>query len=154
MKSLIVYVSKTGNTKKVAEAIARGTGCEIEEASSHPDLSGYDLIGFGSGVYYSKPADELVMCIREIKTSRQKAFVFGTYGARGESTVENLKRLLSDKGIEMVGEFTTPGLDKYGLLKLIGGIKKLRPNSNDLKDALEFGRRLATGKWPLGSLER
>lgn len=142
MKSLIVYVSKTGNTKKVAEAIARGLGCEAKEVSSHPDLSGCHLVGFGSGVYYSRPAEELAAFIREINTTRLKAFVFVTYGGRWQSTVENLKRLLSEKGIEIVGEFKAPGLDKYGPLKLVGGIKKGRPNANDLKEAEEFGRSL------------
>lgn len=144
MKSVIVYASKTGNTKKVAEAIAFGIGCEAKDVSSHPELSDYDLIGFGSGVYYSKPADELADFIREIKTSKQKAFVFVTYGSRWQSTVENLKRSLSNKGIQVVGEFKTPGFDNYGPLKLIGGIKKGRPNANDLKEAEEFGKSLAT----------
>ncbi len=58
MKSIIVYFSQTGNTKKIAEAIHKGMSqmsqlvekcdiCRLNEIDTG-DLIGYDLIGVGS----------------------------------------------------------------------------------------------------------
>jgi len=58
MKSVIIYYSQTGNTRKVARAIHRGMGqlvdqCDffsVREAESL-DLGQYDLIGLGSPIW-------------------------------------------------------------------------------------------------------
>jgi flavodoxin len=142
LKPLVVYVSKTGNTKKVAESIARGLNCEAKDVTGHPDLVGHDLIGLGSGVYFSNPAKELKDFISEINPMNQKTFVFVTYGSRWRSTVESLKKMLSERGFEVIGDFKPRGLDKYGPLKIIGGINKGRPNEKDLKEAEEFAKSL------------
>jgi len=55
MKSLIVCVSKShGNTRRVADRMAEVLDAEVVEPESvDPEaLRGYDLVGFGSGVYY------------------------------------------------------------------------------------------------------
>ena len=49
MKLAVCYSSATGNTKMLAEAIAKALHCETSlfEAKKQPDLSGYDLIFAG-----------------------------------------------------------------------------------------------------------
>ena len=57
MKTAIVYYSAHhGNTKKVLDAIAGKFEVTPIDAVKAPDadLTGYDLIGFASGIYYSK----------------------------------------------------------------------------------------------------
>ena len=57
MKAAIIYASvHHENTKKVVEAIARENEADLIDATrvKEKDLSGYDLIGFASGVYYGK----------------------------------------------------------------------------------------------------
>lgn len=57
MKTAIVYYSKHhGNTKKLIDAIAAGQDVTTIDASEvkTADLSEFDLIGFASGIYYSK----------------------------------------------------------------------------------------------------
>ena len=57
MKTAIVYYSEHhGNTKKLLDAIAKQGDVTLIEASGGPqtDLSEYELIGFASGIYYSK----------------------------------------------------------------------------------------------------
>lgn len=59
-KVLIVYYSRTGNTKQMAEYIAEGTriaGCETElkkisTIKSEKDLQGYDAYLFGCPTYH------------------------------------------------------------------------------------------------------
>lgn len=58
MKILIVYTSReSGNTKKVAEALAArfGTECELYDVAYAPAPDRYDFIAFGFGVYHSFP---------------------------------------------------------------------------------------------------
>ena len=57
MKAAIIYASvHHENTKKVVEAIAGENAVDLIDATKEKerDLSGYDLIGFASGVYYGK----------------------------------------------------------------------------------------------------
>lgn len=54
MKTILIYYSKHhGNTRKLAEAIAAAEDVTLLDASSsaEADLSGYDRIGFASGIY-------------------------------------------------------------------------------------------------------
>ena len=54
MKTAIVYYSKHhGNTKKLLDAIAEKHPVTLIDVTKQPDadLSGYDRVGFASGIY-------------------------------------------------------------------------------------------------------
>ena len=56
MKALVVYSSRTGNTRKIAEAIAAVLpGCEIHPVESAPAPEGYDLVAVGYWVDKGMP---------------------------------------------------------------------------------------------------
>ena len=58
MKILIAYTSReSGNTKKVAEALAAhfGAECELYDVADAPPPDRYDFIALGFGVYHSFP---------------------------------------------------------------------------------------------------
>jgi len=66
MKILVGYYSRTGNTKKMAEAIAKGikevgVACEVKEISevSVDELLNYEGLVFGSPTYYGLMAAEM-----------------------------------------------------------------------------------------------
>ena len=63
MKVLITYNSiHRGNTEKIAKAMASAIDAELikyDEVDEYSILD-YDLIGFGSGIYYGKPNKELI----------------------------------------------------------------------------------------------
>ena len=64
MSTCIIYYSKHhGNTKKLLDAI-KGTDPEvvlIDSTEKHEvDLTGYDRIGFASGIYYTKFAEQVL----------------------------------------------------------------------------------------------
>ena len=55
MRTAIVYVSvHHGNTKKVVQAMAAELSADLIDLTveKEADLSGYELIGFASGVFY------------------------------------------------------------------------------------------------------
>ena len=57
MRTMIVYASTHhGNTQKVVEAIAKECDVELVDATKvhEKDLREYDLIGFASGIFFTK----------------------------------------------------------------------------------------------------
>ena len=62
MKGIIIYESKHhGNTKKLVDAIAKKYGMETVNAVDNIeiDFSKYDLIGFASGIDFSRFYDNV-----------------------------------------------------------------------------------------------
>ena len=61
IKSIVIYYSQTGNTKKIAQAIHAGMSqleeqCDIARLKDIDprNLAGYDLIGLGSPVIHAR----------------------------------------------------------------------------------------------------
>jgi flavodoxin len=150
MKSLIIYISvHHGNTEKIAKAMANtldATLLEVKQANASM-LEQYDLIGFGSGIYFGKHHESLLDFVDKLPVLRnKKAFIFSTSGLRKIWLVHNfdkpLKGKLQRKGFDIIGEFSCRGLDTYRATVLVGGINKGRPNAKDLKQAENFARGL------------
>lgn len=110
------------------------------------NLDGYDLVGFGSGIYMWKHHKSLFNLVEKLTHKKgRKAFIFSTSGGGkvlGKGAHWRLRKPLEKKGFEISGEFNCKGLDTFGPLKLIGGVNKGRPNKGDLKNARDFAKRL------------
>jgi len=150
MKTLIIYVSiHHGNTEKVAKVMANildAVLSDVKQANAGM-LEQYDLIGFGSGIYFGKHHNSLLDFVDRLSMLRnKKAFIFSTSGLRKIPFIHNfdkpLKEKLQRKGLDIVGEFSCRGLDTYRATKLVGGINKGRPNAEDLRQVEAFARGL------------
>jgi flavodoxin len=141
---MIIYKSyHHGNTKKVAEAMAGVLDAKLAAPGevNVKSLDEYDIIGFGSGIYYARFHKEMLELIEKLPSMNKKAFLFYTCGSdQGERYVQDVKKTLSKKGFSVVGRFSCPGWDTIFPLALVGGIKKGRPNVEDLKKAAEFAK--------------
>ncbi len=150
MRAFIVYVSlHHGNTKKVADAMAAELQCQAltPEHVATNTLTEYDLLGFGSGLYFGPHHQSMLEFARTLPALSAEAFVFSTRGAwRVGRAHEPLKQLLKDKGLRVTGEFSCRGFDTVGPLKYIGGVARGRPNAQDLADARSFARTLTDSK--------
>jgi flavodoxin len=149
MKSLIIVHSyHHKNTEKIAQTIAPILGAEIKILDNMSPDAGldYDLVGFGSGVYFGKLYKDLLEFADKLpQVNGKNAFIFSTSGRAGKSAADFHKALrskLSSKGYTILGEFSCPGFDTFGLLKIAGGIKKGRPNKDDLKQAETFAQSM------------
>ncbi|KAF0849272.1 flavodoxin family protein [Nocardia caishijiensis] len=149
MKALIVCTSKAlGNTRKVADAIASVLDARVADPAeiSAGDLGDYDLIGFGSGVYWMSLDPRLRAFVDALPAGQDRdAFVFATSGLpepRLRPYLRNLGDRLGDKGFEVVGGFSCRGLDTMGPLALVGGLNKGRPSTEDLASARAFAEQL------------
>jgi hypothetical protein len=110
------------------------------------DLAGYDLVGFGSGVFAAAPHPQLTAFIdRLARVDGVPAFVFATSGFGRILTrpfTRPLPARLQDKGFRVVGTFCCRGFDTWLPLRLVGGLNHGHPDTADLERAREFGRRL------------
>jgi len=147
MENLIIYISTHhGNTEKVAKTMAEILSAELVKAHDVDitALSKYDLIGFGSGIYFGKHHKSLLSLVDELPTLKnKKAFIFYTSG--GVASDRPLKKKLLEKGFDIIGEFSCPGWDTWGPFKFFGGKNKGRPNEEDLEKARNFATNLLKG---------
>lgn len=142
MKILIIISSThMGNTRKIAEAMAQAapvTIAEIENVSDY-NLHDYDIVGFGSGIYFGKHDKNIMEFVNEASDNKAYTFVFSTSGASAfEKNNKPLVDLLKSKNKIVLGCFGCKGFDKFGPFKLVGGINKGHPNEKDFKESQKF----------------
>jgi flavodoxin len=146
MKTLIIYMSyHHQNTEKIAKAMAEELGADVVPvAQAHADaLAAYDLIGFGSGIYFWKFHEMLLQFVESLPAvTGTRAFIFSTAGRAGTEKHAAFKELVASRGFLIVGEFSCEGYNTYGPLRLVGGRNKGRPNEEDLAHAREFAHGL------------
>jgi len=146
MKTLIVYTSvHHENTEKVAKVMIEELDADyIHIVHAKPETpEAYDLIGFGSGIYFMKHHKTLLQYVESLPTMTQKrAFVFSTSGDGKIKHHAALKEKLVKHGFTIVDEFCCKGWDTFGPLKLFGGINKGRPDDKDLAAARAFAQGL------------
>lgn len=106
MNAAVVYFSRTGNTKKLAEKIAQSIQAPLFDVSttSTAKIAEYNLIIFGTPVEGASPSKEASAFISSMsEVSDKKVIVFNTYRLFGNSrTNKALEKALKAKGYEPV----------------------------------------------------
>lgn len=124
MKTAVFYLSRTGNTKRFAEAISESLKAPLFDVTSiKPEMqTEYDLLVIGTPVNGFKACPEVLSFIQRLPEGvNKKAILFCTYAVAKGNTLENLKQVLSKKG--------------YTTLRMVSK-KGIKPNKNDFADAL------------------
>ena len=146
IKTAIAYYSKHhGNTKKVLDAIKEYDPevVFIDVTDRHEvNLTGYDRIGFASGVNYSKFADQVLNFARVNLPPQKDVFFIATAGNPMELYFSSIANIAKDKRCRELGRFQCKGFDTFGPFKLVGGIQKGHPDEKDLQEAVEFYQNL------------
>ena len=92
-KALIVYATRTGETKSIAELIAEGIRFEgydakvmnVSEIKKEADLEGYDAYLFGSSTYHGEMMQGMKTMLFLVEKAGLKGKVGGSFGAFGWS---------------------------------------------------------------------
>ncbi len=105
-KVVIVYLSTSGNTKAMAEAIAEGVesrNVDVQTVNFHEvrieDLKNADAIAIGSSTFHYKmlpPMEKFIESLEKAKIKAKIGAAFGSYGWSGEAPVmiaEELRQL-------------------------------------------------------------
>ena len=133
MKIEIRYFSRGGNTKKLAEAISKAINIPAK-TTDEPLSEDIDVLFLGSSVYAYGVDDNVKEFIKNINVKVGNVVNFST-AAIIKSTYNQVKKLLDEKGIQMAKE-------EFYCKGSFGSLHKGKPNENDLKEAMEFAKRI------------
>ena len=141
MKTVIVYYSNHhGNTKKLLDAIVAKYDVTLIDVIAQPDvdLSGYDRIGFASGIYYSAFAKQIVTFAEKHLPEGKDVFYIYTHGAPGGNFLKGMREIAEKKHCKELGEYRCQGYDTFGPFRLVGGIAKGHPTDEEIQKAVAF----------------
>lgn len=134
MKIAIRYYTKTGNTKKLAKAMADAIGVEALSIDNPVDEE-VDCLLLGSSYYAFDIDPEVKKFIDSLDASKVKAIVNFGSAALLNSTRKQVEKAAAAKGIPVAEEeFHCKGKFKM--------MHKDRPNAEDLANAAEFAKAL------------
>ena len=89
MKSIIIlYSYHHNNTEKLAQVFSQVLDAPIKKTGdiSPEELSEYDLVGFGSGIYSDKHHPSVLEFVDKLpEESGKKAFIFSTAGMTNQT---------------------------------------------------------------------
>ena len=133
MKIAIRYYTKTGNTKKLAEAISSVVNVKAK-TTDEPLSENVDILFLGSAVYAAGIDNEIKNFIKNIHVDVGCVVNFSS-AALIESTYKQVKKEVEAKGIKMSeDEFHCRGAFKF--------VHRGRPNDEDIKNVKEFAKRI------------
>ncbi|MBO7095864.1 MAG: flavodoxin [Lachnospiraceae bacterium] len=133
MRFAVRYYTKTGNTKRLAEAIAKELGVEALPISEPVDEQ-VDFLFMGNSYYAFDIDPEVKKFVSSLDKEKVGKIVNFGSAAMLNSTYKKVKAVADKAGIAMdEKEFHCKGEFK--------GIHKGRPNENDLKEAVEFAKQ-------------
>ena len=151
MKMVLIYDTRSGNTEKMARAIAEGAstikGVEVEvkkisEKFPLSLLADADLAVFGSPVIYADITDGLRSFLEHLKRfivdgkmsmAGKQAAIFGSYGYDGAWIMEaRLKQMVGDLGYKVQDRV------------LVETDSELRYHADALSRSREFGKQIAS----------
>ena len=134
MKFAVRYYTKTGNTKRLAEAVAEAVGTMALPISTPVDEPA-DILFLGNSYYAFSIDPEVRDFIRSLDSSKVGRIVNFGSAAMLNSTWKKVKAEADKAGIAMdEREFHCKGEFK--------GIHKGRPNADDLAAAAKFAKSI------------
>jgi flavodoxin len=149
MKPIIIYSSKSGNTKKIADSIASQIGCVAIRITSDgvppiADLEGYDLVFVGTGLFAGTPNEDLVRYLRNLNLKTTKLFaLFITWGGAPRTdklALAKLRTLLESKRQKVLEDHFACYGGWKGIL-----MKRGHPKPEEIRSAGEWAKKLVDG---------
>lgn len=136
MKAAVRYYTKTGNTKRLAEAVAKAAGVEAQTISVPVDEP-VDVLFLGNSYYAFSIDPEVRDFVRSLDSKKVGRIVNFGSAAMLNSTWKKVKAEADKAGIAMdQREFHCRGEFK--------GIHKGRPNEKDLAAAAAFAKSIVS----------
>ncbi|MBZ9607352.1 nitric oxide synthase [Clostridium estertheticum] len=136
MNIKVIYHSSTGNTEKLARAIADTLSIQAELLGKDPISFSepVDLLFIGDGLYFGKANKRTLSLIDRLDPKMIKnAAIFATYGGQAKIGTD-IKELVQNKGIRVVDEpFTCKGQSWVF-------INRNHPNEIDLSKVRKYAK--------------
>ena len=167
MKTLIVYYSRTGNTKTACETLQQELGCDIREIKDlksraggwgfftaalgsmfnthtkidpeHPDLASYGAVIIGSPVWAGRPAAAIRTFIANNRFDGKKVVMFTTTNVfEKEGSKSRTEKKLLQSGGTMAGYFQVAATEK------VNGEKVVRSQAQIAQDTVKLANEIKT----------
>jgi len=129
----VIYFSRKGNTKKIAEAIASELAVKAEHVKD-AKLKDNCFIFLGSGCYGGIPAKVMTQFIEDNDFKSRNVALFGTSGAGEGVELIEMEKILNNKDACIKGKFFCKGKFLFA--------NRGRPNNEDLIKAKEFAKNI------------
>ncbi len=113
MKIMVIYDSTFGNTKTIADTIAKELGNDVQALSvsdlKENSLDGIEFLVVGSPIIAWKPSERMGMFLSNIPQGRLKGVKAAAFDTRVKlfihgDAVEKIALALTEAGAEMIGE--------------------------------------------------
>jgi flavodoxin len=131
MKIAIIYYSKLGHSKKIAQAIAQEFQVKAHDIRANPELNHVDMLYIVSGIYGGRTAPELIAYLRTLERQQiNRAWLITSSGGK-TTPAEDVRVILAERGIPVADEeFTCQGAIVFV------GIG--HPNRLDIQNSIKF----------------
>ncbi len=136
-KLVVIYLSTSGNTKAMADAIAEGArsrNVDAETVNFHEarieDIKAADAIAIGSSTFYYKmlpPMEKFIESLEKAKVADKVGAAFGSYGWSGEAPVMIAEKM-RDLGMKVIDP----------VLRI-----QYEPSEKDIEECKRLGKDLA-----------
>lgn len=135
MKVAVRYYTRSGNTEKLAKAIADAVG--VQALTTDEKLTeDVDILFLGSSVYAYGVDEEVKKFVAGIDVNVGKVVNFST-AALVKSTYKQVGKLLKEKGIPQAAE-------EFYCRGSFGPMHKGKPDASDLKAAADFAKKIVS----------
>ena len=129
----VIYFSRRGSTKKIADAIASELSVNAEDVKT-AKLNKDSFIFLGSGCYGGKPGKHMTRFIDNNDFTSRTIALFGTSGGGEGKETEVMETMLNSKDAMVKGRYFCHGRFWFG--------NKDKPSNEDLDDAKKFAQRM------------
>ena len=106
------------------------------------DLSGYDRIGFASGIYFGAFARQIQIFAAENLPEGKQIFLIETCGSPRKGYFSAMEKIAEGKSCRVIGRYECLGFDTFGPFRLVGGLQKGHPTEDEIRKAVEFYQNL------------
>lgn len=138
MKAKVIYCTKTGHSRKIANRIGEELKIESLDVKENPEIEEVDLLFVVGGIYGGQSDKTLLEYIDSLPEGAVKEAVLMTSCTSMTSPQKQVRERLSAKGVNVTeDEFICRG----NFLIFGWG----HPNKEDLQNAADFARRVLEG---------
>jgi flavodoxin len=133
MNNAVIYYTKLGHSKKIAQAVADELGVKARDIREKPEIKDTDLLYIVSGIYGGKSAPELLEFLKSLDSNQIKQTVLLTSSGGKTTHAAEVRSVLTELGIPVAEEeFTCQGAIFFVGLG--------HPNKTDLQNAIQFAQ--------------
>jgi flavodoxin len=134
MKIAILYYTKLGHSKKIAQAIAKEFQIKAYDIRTNPELNQVDMLYIVSGIYGGRSDPELISYLRTLDRQQiNQAFLITSSGGK-TTPAADVRIVLAEQGIPVADEeFTCQGAILF--------VGMGHPNKADIQNAISFVRQ-------------